>query len=315
MISEKKILITGATGFVGSNLIRRCLQNNAIVHILTRSSSNKWRISDLLDRVVDHEADLLDNSKLSEIVKQINPQVVFHTAVFGGRASESDSEIIKKTNWDGTNNLVNACKECDLEIFVNTGSSSEYGTKLSPMRETDSLEPNSVYGKTKAATTEFVTAVGAEKRIPFMTLRLFSPYGYYEAADRLIPFAISSFFGKKDFYASSSTSVRDFIFIEDVMDAYMKTVELRENLAGQVINIGSGVQHSVGDVVKEIQEIIGSTEKIFWNKKENPRIEPEVWQADISKAKEVLSWQPNHDFREGLKKTIEWFSVNINLYN
>lgn len=314
MLKNKKILITGATGFAGSNLLRRCLQENAKVHILTAATSDKWRIKDFLNRVNEHHVDLLDRERLTKVVSKIGPDIIFHLAAYGVYAFQKDVNRIIKTNFFGTINLINACKNTGFELFVNTGSVFEYGIKSGLLQENELPEPVSDYGASKAAATLYCQAIGKKENYPIVTLRLFTPYGYYEEVPRLIPSVIISCLNNENPKVSSPDYVRDFIFIEDVMDAYIKVAENRKSVKREIFNIASGKNHSIGEVVHTIVKLTNDKLKPEWGSVPNYRIESKIWQASISKAKKSLNWQPKYNLEQGLRKTIQWFRENVSLY-
>lgn len=313
MINSKTILITGATGFVGSCLTHRLIREDCDLHIIKREQSNIWRIKDILNRVVVHNVDLIDADSLEKLVKRIKPEIIFHTATYGSYPFQRDVNKIIQTNMMGTVNLVNVCLKVGFNIFVNTGSSSEYGAKSKPMNETDLLEPNDNYGVAKASATLFCQAKARSEGLPIVTLRLFSPYGYYEELARLVPSVIISCLTGKNPKVSSPEPVRDFVFIEDVLDAYIKAANV-PNAGGEIFNIGYGQQHSVGEVVNKIIKLTGVKVNSEWGVIPKRIDEPTVWQADISKAKDILKWEPKHNLEEGLNKTIKWFEKNMGLY-
>jgi nucleoside-diphosphate-sugar epimerase len=309
----KKVLITGSTGFIGANLMRKAISAGADVSILTRKSSDVWRIQDKLGDVSQYQLDLSDYECLESVILKIEPEIIYHTAAYGGNPFHNDFRKIIESNYIGTANLVNACRKVDLELFVNTGSSSEYGIKTSPMREEDILEPVNDYGVSKSAATLYCQSLARNKNIPMVTLRLFSPYGYYEGHKRLIPSVILDCFRGENPKIISKAFVRDFIFIEDVINAYIKVLDAKE-IVGEIINIGSGKQHTVGDIANTIIELAG--EGLAPETGGTPRWsnEPEKWEADITKAKKLLNWEPKYDLTRGLDTTIKWFRENINLY-
>lgn len=313
MLRRKRVLISGATGFVGANLVKKCLEAEADIHIITRTSSDKWRIRDVLEDVNEYHADLLDQERLEIALSKIRPEIIFHTATYGGYFYQGDINNIIQTNIMGTANLLNACLKTGFNIFVNTGSSSEYGTKFKSMNETDSLKPNSNYGIVKASATLFCQAKARSERLPIVTLRLFSPYGYYDEATRLIPSVILSCLKEKNPNILSSESVRDFIFIEDILDAYIKAANI-SSVEGEIFNIGYGQQHSVGEVVNKIIELTGGRIEPEWGCAPKRINESSIWQADISKAKNILKWKPKYILEEGLNKTIKWFEKHLFLY-
>jgi nucleoside-diphosphate-sugar epimerase len=122
-----RVLVTGATGFVGSCLTRRLVDLNYDVHIFTRSNSNKWRVEDLLGRVAEHEVDLRDAGNVATLVAKIAPAIVCHLATHGGFAFQKNPTVIMESNLIGTINLLRACEKTGFDCFINTGSSSEYG--------------------------------------------------------------------------------------------------------------------------------------------------------------------------------------------
>lgn len=310
----KRVLITGATGFVGANLVRISLSCGAEVHIVTRTASNRWRLKDIFSNVKEHCCDLSNYSGLRSVVSRVKPEIVYHTAAYGGDPVQRDFQEIIRSNFTATANLLNACKQVDFELFVNTGSSSEYGIKLEPMGEGDLLEPNNDYGASKAAATLFCQAAGRREGLPIVTLRLFSPYGYYEERTRLVPHVIMACLNGKNPKISSTSFVRDFVFIEDVLNAYLRLTDAH-GISGKIFNVGYGKQHSVGEVVDKIIELTGNNIRPEIGYPSKWQTEPERWQAEISTAKVALGWEPQYDLERGLTTTLKWFQKNMTLYS
>ena len=149
-----KILITGATGFINANLSRKMLKEGHSAYVLLRKQSNLQRIQDVLPDLNVLEADLLDFETLREGIHKIGPDYIFHSATYGSYPDDQqDEDLIVQTNVVGTYNLLKAANEISYKCFIYTGSSSEYGFKDKPMAETDLLEPESLYGVSKASAT------------------------------------------------------------------------------------------------------------------------------------------------------------------
>ncbi|GFP42774.1 hypothetical protein HKBW3C_01898 [Candidatus Hakubella thermalkaliphila] len=302
---DKPLLVTGATGFIGACLTRRLVKEGAEVHILTRQHSNKWRIHDIIHDVWEHHVDLRESKRLQKIISEIKPKVIFHCATYGGYPFQQETDKIVETNIIGTVNLVNALSAIDYECFINTGSSSEYGLKSKPMSEDDLLEALTAYGASKAAATLFCQAVARSTQRPIITLRLFSPYGPYEEPTRLIPYVIKCCLSGENPQLTSGEQTRDFVFIEDVIDLYLRVAASPPH-PGEIVNVGSGNQWSVREVVEKIMALCGAKVQPLWGATPSRPFETTVWVADISKAKAILNWVPQTSLDEGLSRTITW---------
>lgn len=309
----EKVFITGATGFVGSNLARRYLGQGAEVYVNIRKTSDTWRIDDILRDVNIVPLDITDFEKLRSSLKKIRPGFILHTAAYGGSAAQEDPEKIIASNIAGTLNILRSCRDINVDLLVNTGSSSEYGMKNSPMKESDLLEPVTGYGVSKASATLYCQTYARAEKIPVITLRLFSPYGRYEQKSRLIPSVILSALQKKSPKISSRQFVRDFIYLDDVLSAYDAALDLTE-ASGKIFNIGSGNQYSVGEVVDIIIRLLGNEVSYETGIPQAWKNEPASWKADIGKAKSELFWEPEYSLEQGLLATINWFKDHKELY-
>lgn len=308
---SKRFLVTGATGFIGGSLVRRLAAEGQEVHILTRQSSSRWRINDVLDRVVDHHADLRDGQLIHSIISQLRPDIIYHCGAYGLAPRQHDAIELAGSNLVGTVNLVEALMEVGYECLVNTGSSAEYGLKAQPMAEEDSLEPNNVYGATKAAATLYCQAVARSSQQPILTLRVFTPYGPYDMPSRLVPSVIRKCLAGEDLELSSGREARDFFFIDDLVDLYIRVPDTHWS-PGEVVNVGSGTQHTVRDVAAKVMQFTGAQVQPHWGAFPPRTFDTEHWVADIAKVKSTFGWAPKIDFDEGLRRTIEWhrtFSV------
>jgi transketolase len=313
----KTFFITGSTGFIGANLVRKLIENKENkVHILTREKSNLWRIKDILNNsnLFSHTGDLLEIEGLKKILHEIRPDYIIHTAVYGGLPSEKDISKITQTNYIGTVNLLEASKGLDYKYFINTGSSSEYGKKNSAMKESDILEPNTQYGISKAAATHYCNNFAKKENKPIVTLRLFSPYGEYEEKDRLFPYVIKTYLQNESLKIGNSAAVRDFIQIKDVVNAYLSVINSEKLFYGEIFNVGSGKQHSVKEVIDLVYKNNLIKPDIILSEDKKRAFDTEVWVADISKIKRELGWQADISFSEGIEKTIDWFRKNYNVY-
>lgn len=306
---KERYFITGGTGFIGANIVRALLKNKEHVSLLVRNKKLNWRLSDILHQVICYEGDM-KTTDFSALFSKEKPTVIFHIAAYGAMPKEDNFETMVETNVTALARLLKATDSCrSVRLFVNTGSSSEYGIKERKMTEQDSLCPVNDYGVSKAAATLYCQKFSVHSTFPIVTLRLFSPYGYFEQPTRFVPSVITCGLENKQLNASSKTFVRDFVFIEDVVRAYMKTVAVNgKKLNSRIINIGSGKQHTLGSVTQTVERILMRPMNASWNfsVKQQRQIEPSIWEADITQARKLLCWSPKYSLEEGLRKTIEW---------
>lgn len=307
----KKILITGGTGFIGSNLVYKFLELGNDIHLIVRPESNFWRIDAIKDKLKLHYIDLLNTSEIDGFIVELRPEVILHFATYGAyQGKQQDVKLTVDTNLLGAINLVNAASKIKFGCFINTGSSSEYGEKDHPMKEVDILEPNNLYGVTKAAATMYAQFMAKKINLPIVTIRLFSPYGYFEEDGRLIPNVVKAGINNEKFSAPSPLITRDFLFIEDVLDAYLKAIDNIDNIKGDIFNVSSGKQHSIADVVSTIEKILDKKIDVDYGNIEAKQNEPKMWVADISKAKKMIGWSPINSLEDGLRKYIDWVRKN-----
>lgn len=303
----KRVIITGATGFVGANLARRLLRDGHELHLLVRKNYTAWRIETIRSNVKIHEVDLLDADKLNTVVKQVHPDWIFHLATYGAYSSQTNIHKMIQTNLTGTVNLVEACLKTSFEAFVNTGSSSEYGYKDHAPSEKEWLEPNSHYAVTKASATLLCRFLALSRHVRLVTLRLYSVYGPFEEPTRLIPtLIIHGLRGDLPTLVNANVA-RDFVYVEDVNDAYLLAASGIEQEIGSVYNIGTGRQTSIMEVVATARRKMKITADPLWGSMQDRNWDTAVWVADNKTAQESLSWKPRYDFNQGFEETINWF--------
>jgi len=291
-----KTIITGGTGFVGNNLARELVSRGDRVGLLIREKSETWRINDLSGKIDFLESDLMDRKGLIELVQSYNPDFIYHFGSYGVSPKfQQDEDIMLSVNVGGTLNLLEAAESIPI---INVGSSSEYGTKNGAMIETDNCRPNNRYGETKLMQTLYCS----EQGIP--TLRLSSIYGPWEEPTRLIPTLIKSKLTSGELHLIDS--VRDYVHVDDVIGAFLRATEKYDQIGGEIINIGSGQQYSMHDILRELDDVDPTELDISWDF-EAVQTEPAVWFTDISKAERTLEWVPEISLKEGLKRTYRWY--------
>lgn len=307
ILSRKNVLITGGAGFIGANLIRELLRLNYAVNLILKKSTDLWRIRDILNKVKIHNVDLLNKNMLSKTVNKINPNFIIHLATYGDYRKQADVEKMINVNIEGTLNLLLASKNIDYELFINTGSSSEYGIKNKPMKEKDFLEPISFYAATKISATYLCQVFAKEYAKSIVTLRPFSAYGFYEEKSRFIPTIIKAIIENKPIKLTPGNQRRDFIYVKDIVNIYLKTLSYGKKLSGQILNMGTGIEYTNDEVVRALFKITGKKVKIKKGAFPVRIWDTSHWVADISKTKKLLNWSPSFTLEKGLRETYRWY--------
>jgi nucleoside-diphosphate-sugar epimerase len=305
------ILITGAAGFVGSNLTRYFVSRGIKVNIIIKKSSNTWRLNDIIKETNVHYADVSNKNKVKKIIKKIKPKTIYHLATHGGYSDQNDLEKIKKSILDATYNLINECKKYRFNIFINTGSSSEYGFKNKAMKEGDILVPNSYYSVFKSSSTLYCQYESLKSNIQIVTIRPFHVYGPYEKSNRLIPSLIKNMLSGKKVKLVSSKVSRDMIYISDVIDFYIMIAN-KKNLKGEIFNLGSGKKTTIKEIYNSLKRITNYKVKNSWGSMKNRYWDQSTWYSDNSYVKNKLNWKPEVSLKKGLANTVNWYKKFYN---
>lgn len=326
-ISGKKVLITGADGFIGSHLTEKLVRLGAEVTALVYYNPiGNWGWLEKSSESIKKElkvvlGDIRDYSLLEKIIKKI--EVIFHLAsLIGIPYSYVSPDSYLNTNIKGTLNLLLAARNHDIEKFVHTSTSEVYGSALyTPIDEKHPLQAQSPYAASKIAADKFVESFNKSFNIPTCIIRPFNTYGPRQSARAVIPTIISQALTKEKIKLGSLHPIRDFNFVDDITNGFIKIAE-KDEAIGETINIGSGTGYSIEQLLKKIFQIIGKKKKITFESERERPVKSEVSKliADNTKAKQLLGWIPKINIDEGLKKTVDWMSKNlkyykINIYN
>ena len=310
-MNRVRVLVTGATGFVGANLARHLLKEGCEVHVFVHRHDQTWRIDSIRNEIRLHEGDLCDRESASQIVLQAKPDQVFHCAVYGAYSWQESAERMVQTNVQGTMHLLQACLAAGVESVVNTGTSSEYGYKDHAPAEDEVLEPNSEYALTKALATMYCRWLAQEKGLAVTTLRLYSVYGPYEDPGRLIPTLIRCGLAGNLPPLVHADVARDYVSVEDVCRAYsLAAARPPGGEAGAIYNVGTGTQTSIREVVEIARRALGLTCEPEWGSMPDRRWDTSTWVADARKIQRDLGWRPTHTFEQGFRRMVEWCRAN-----
>lgn len=302
----KRILITGAAGFVGANLTRRMLADGHEVHVTVRGTRPGWRLSSVQTDIRAHTVDLSDSAGVREIVSSVRPDWVLHCAAYGAYSRETDLCRMIGTNITGAANLIHACLEQGVEALVSTGSSSEYGFKPHAPREDEIIEPNSAYAVTKAFGTQYAQFVARQHGLHAVTLRLYSVYGPFEDEQRLVPTLLTAALAGRLPPLVSPDAARDFVYVDDVCEAIVRAAACSSLPRGSVFSVGTERQTTLRETVALVCQLFNVTEEPRWGSMPPRPWDTSTWAADCARIRAALNWAPTVTLSDGLKRTAEW---------
>ncbi len=317
----KKVLITGSDGFLGSHLVERFLKENCEINAFVYYNSfNSWGwLENLpeedLKKINIITGDIRDTCALRAAIKDVD--VVCHlAALIGIPYSYVAPESYIDTNIKGTLNVIQAAKDYNIKKIIITSTSETYGSaKYVPIDENHPYQPQSPYSASKIAADHIAMSFFYSFNLPISIIRPFNIFGPRQSARAIIPTIITQILqNKKEIELGNLTPTRDFTYVLDTCEAYVKMCQ-KENLEGQIINIGSSMEISIQNLVNTIKELMNSDINIISksNRKRPEKSEVNRLFADITKARNLLNWEPRYSLTDGLKLTIEWFSKKKNL--
>jgi nucleoside-diphosphate-sugar epimerase len=303
----RRALVTGAAGFIGANLVRRLLGDGHRVIAAVRPGSDLWRLEAEMPNLRLATVDLRERDAVRELVSGAEPSWIFHLATHGAYSSQRKVAEILETNVVGTANILDAALESGFDAFVNSGSSSEYGPKDHAPSESEPLEPNSTYAVGKAAAAMYCRHSARAHDAHVVTLRLYSAYGAWEEPGRLVPALVLAGLRGELPPLVDPAIARDFVQVEDVVDACLLAAGATSITRGSIYNVGTGRQTSLEQAVETLRDLLEIEAEADWGSMPNRSWDTTTWVGDPTLIGEELGWRPRHDFRGGLAATIEWF--------
>ena len=301
---NSSILVIGGTGFIGTNLVKRFLKFGAKVTCLSLKKKQIKVVHKNLKYV------RCDYTKFNILKKKINKPFEYvvnlggyidHSKFFGQGRQVVDNHFLS------TMNLLLSLKKDKLKRYLHIGTCDEYGENNSPVKENFREDPITSYALAKLASINLLVMLNKTENFPATALRLFLVYGPYQKNDRLIPQVINGCLEKKSFPVSKGIQLRDFCYVDDVINAIILSLTKKRAL-GEVFNVGSGKPVSVKFIINEISNIIKQGKpqfnKIPFRKNENLKLYP-----SINKIRRILGWKPKTNLNQGLVKTINYYKT------
>lgn len=309
---RKDIIVTGGTGFIGSNLIRILISFNANVHLLIRNKSNLWRLEDIKKFIHIIKIDLLDLHALSKIIGKINPQYIFHFAFPSNDLLQSPFDFQRQLDLTSGHllNLLQSISSTqgNLKSFIHACSSTLYqwSEERYRLNENTPFDPYTLRGMLKLNERNICQYFSRNHGLPIKLARIFRAYGPWEINHKLIISALDAARNNNPIPLANNRYKRDYIFTNDLVKGILLLANSKLH-PGTEMNFGSNSQFSAFEIVKILEEILEiEIPKTLNSYPKNP-YDKGNFIADITFAKEMLNWQPKFSIREGLQITVDWY--------
>lgn len=305
-LREKRVLVTGAGGFVGAHLCR-VLHAQGATQVVGFTRGRNACARHVAEQ---HMVDISDRLRLRQLVQSVQPELVVHLAAAKNRGlGQADYRVAYETNLLGSLNLIEACEELTaLGRFVFLGTWDEYGQHPAPFDESSRELPVSAYGVTKLAVTQLLQTLARARGFPAVILRPSIAYGPGQGTDMFLPALIKALVSGEKFRMSRGEQTRDFLYIDDLVNAIVRALDANA-VQGRVINICSASPVRIDALARKAARLIGpeAERMLDFGARDYRPGEGMDYRAGNSLARTLLGWAPEVPLEAGLRQTIEYF--------
>ena len=305
----EKILLTGATGFIGSELAPKLIREGYEVHTLERYITGRYSLD---KEAMVHYANLEDRTATCEVVRKAQPDYVIHLAALSPVSySYEHYNEVSNVNYLGSVNLAEACRsQGNIKAFITAGTSEMYGMELKDkskkLTENNMLVPNSPYAVAKTAFSMYLKYMDMAYNFPYIEMRPFNTYGRKNNTHFFIERTITQMLEGMEVSLGDKTTIRDWLYVDDHVEGYLKALKSPKAI-GQSINLCTGVGYTTEETANRIAQMLNFKGEIRWNSSQARPLDARILIGDNKKAIELLGWYPKYNLMEGLNKTIEYW--------
>lgn len=309
-LSGRRVLVTGATGFLGTHLARALARAGAIVHGLRRDPSATTRLP--CDEIEWHTGDLTDLESLRAAARESAPGVVFNLAAYGTVFGQKDDELAYRVNVEGSWNLWRALEGIDCRL-VHVGTCAEYGVASGQVTEDHACRPTVFYPATKNASVVLLSTLGRQTGREVVSLRPFGPYGSADDPSRVVPSVIISLLKGEEVAVTGGEQLRDYAHVDDHVQALMLAAAAPLARNGAVYNVGGGKVVQLRELIETVARAVSPEAIARVRFGALPYRENELWEmcCDIGAARRELGYSPRVPLEEGVRATVEWYRANL----
>lgn len=306
--------MTGASGFIGSHLVPRLLELGYEVHSLERYVTGRYVLGEAR-QVETVFGDLRDLQTARQVLKKVQPHKVVHLAALSAVSySYEHPQEVLETNFMGTVNLAEACMQevGQFGHFLFAGTSEEYGNNgARPQTEKSPLRPNSPYSASKVAADRYLNYMWDAYGFPVTILRPFNSYGRKDNTHFIVERTIVQALSANQIRLGDPTPVRDFLYVDDHVNAYLACLEQPKNAIGQTLNFCTGRGVTIKELVEKICNLTGFAGQVLWNTIPKRPLDIHGLIGSPVESARLLGWKPKYQLEDGLRKAVDYWKQKL----
>jgi len=300
----KKVLVTGANGFLGAHLVQKLIKKGYHVLAAHRPDSILHRLKPYINDVEKVELELNENQSIKAVFNRNRPDIVINCAAYGVNYSDQDIEKALSVNVMGTLELIKAANNFNISRFIHIGSCFEYGDKKFPVKESEILEPTGIYGATKASATLLAMTLSRQISVPLVIIRPFGLWGPMEEEHRLVPLVIKYCLSNEPLPLTGGKQIRDYLYVEDAASMIMNLVEDSKFPSCEIVNLGTGIPITLKAFILTIARLFQKEHLMCFG--QLPYRSTEMWYlvADTTKWQRLIGDYKKITIAEGIEKIL-----------
>lgn len=313
IMKDKRVLVTGGGGFIGSHLVEGLLEVGANVTVMDITDEPSWRIVEFADAITYYSCDIRSAQAVKNVIQASSPELIYHLSAYGVNAKDQEGHMAVDTNIKGIIHVMQAAGEVGCKMVVNIGSCAEYGNSKYAMDEETPLQPMNLYGSTKAAATVIGHQIARQYDLSMVTLRLFGVFGEKEPMHKVFCQSIVTLLQDMDLQLTSCVQERDYCYIKNIIDALL-LIPTHKELKNEIFNIGMGTTYPLKYYIQLISHLVGGEGELLFGRLNHRKNELWAPRPNTNKIRDFIEWKPRYTLEDGLKRSIHWYRDNMKYY-